>query len=121
MYPEHAPLLRNPSSPSFSPTFQVFHVIYSNTNWDDILLRDELAKLAKKHPARLKLYHTLSREQPAKWTQGVGRITLPMFEQIFPKGGADTSGFVCGSQGFNSTAIGFLKQMGYDEGKIGVF
>jgi ferredoxin-NADP reductase len=100
---------------------QVFHVIYSNTNWDDILLRDELSKLAKKHPNRLKLYHTLTRAQPTKWTQGVGRITQTMFESVFPKGGADTSGFVCGSEGFNSTSIDFLKAMGYDENRIGVF
>ena len=99
----------------------MFHVIYSNTNWDDILLRDELTKLAKKHPNRLKLHHTLSRAQPAQWTQGVGRITQVMFESVFPQGGAHTSGFVCGSEGFNSTSIGFLKAMGYDENKIGVF
>ena len=99
----------------------MFNVIYSNTNWEDILLRDELTKLAKKFPNRLKLYHTLSREQPKQWKQCVGRITQAMFQSVFPKGGMDTSGFVCGSEGFNSTSISFLKAMGYDDKKIGVF
>src|SRR6478735_5932447 len=36
--------------------------VYSNKKWDDVIFRDELARLAAQHPDRLRLLHTLTRE-----------------------------------------------------------
>ena len=49
---EHHPTLRH--------TF-----IYSNKTWEDVIYRDTLAKLAATHPDRLRVIHTLTREQNA--------------------------------------------------------
>src|SRR4051812_2316487 len=37
--------------------------IYSNKTWDDVIFRDALAELAARHPDRLTVIHTLTREQ----------------------------------------------------------
>jgi len=36
--------------------------VYSNKTWDDVIFRDELSRLAREHPDRLKVLHTLTRE-----------------------------------------------------------
>src|SRR3954469_13391842 len=37
--------------------------VYSNKTWDDVIFRDDLARLAAQHPDRLRLLHTLTREE----------------------------------------------------------
>jgi hypothetical protein len=37
--------------------------IYSNKTWNDIIFRDELARLASQHPDRLTIVHSLTREE----------------------------------------------------------
>jgi 3-ketosteroid 9alpha-monooxygenase subunit B len=39
--------------------------IYSNKTWDDVIFRDDLARLAAANPDRLTLRHTLTREENA--------------------------------------------------------
>jgi 3-ketosteroid 9alpha-monooxygenase subunit B len=36
--------------------------VYSNKTWDEVIFRDELARLAALHPDRLKILHTLTRQ-----------------------------------------------------------
>jgi 3-ketosteroid 9alpha-monooxygenase subunit B len=36
--------------------------VYSNKTWDDVIFREELSRLAVQHPDRLKILHTLTRE-----------------------------------------------------------
>jgi 3-ketosteroid 9alpha-monooxygenase subunit B len=36
--------------------------VYSNKTWDDVIFREELSRLAVRHPDRLKILHTLTRE-----------------------------------------------------------
>jgi ferredoxin-NADP reductase len=50
---EHHPTLRH--------TF-----VYSNKTWDDVIFRDALTALEAKHPDRLKIIHTLTREQDSR-------------------------------------------------------
>mmetsp|Transcript_44397 Transcript_44397/g.82920 ORF Transcript_44397/g.82920 Transcript_44397/m.82920 type:complete len:866 (-) Transcript_44397:2067-4664(-) len=100
----------------------VFYVIYANQSWDDILLRDELEDLAKKYPDRLKMWHTLSRSQPAGWKQGTGRITERMFQEFFPKHDQDCAAFLCGPDGMiYDCGVPWLKNMGYTDNRIGIF
>ena len=49
---EHHPTLRH--------TF-----VYSNKTWSDVIFRDTLAELAARHPDRLTVVHTLTREENA--------------------------------------------------------
>jgi 3-ketosteroid 9alpha-monooxygenase subunit B len=37
--------------------------VYSNKTWDDIIFRDELARIQEQHPSRLRVIHTLTRER----------------------------------------------------------
>jgi len=37
--------------------------VYSNKTWDDVIFRDELGRLASQHPDRVKVLHTLTREE----------------------------------------------------------
>ncbi len=36
--------------------------VYSNKTWDDVIFREELSRLSREHPDRLKVLHTLTRE-----------------------------------------------------------
>ena len=69
---EHHPKLRH--------TF-----IYSNKTWDDVIFRDALGVLAEKHPDRLKVVHTLTREGRA-FARGPfvrkGRIEQPLLQEF---------------------------------------
>jgi 3-ketosteroid 9alpha-monooxygenase subunit B len=81
----HHPLLRH--------TF-----VYSNKMWADIIFRDELARLAAAHPDRLKVVHSLTREEnPAAFGSGVrkGRVGLSLLREAIPDP-AECVVYVCG-------------------------
>jgi ferredoxin-NADP reductase len=44
--------------------------IYSNRVWEDVIFRDELARLEAVNPDRLKVVHTLTRENKAEMRYG---------------------------------------------------
>jgi ferredoxin-NADP reductase len=56
--------------------------IYSNKSWDDIIFRRELATLEEQHPDRLRVVHTLTREN----RPGVlsGRVTTELIRSLVP-------------------------------------
>jgi ferredoxin-NADP reductase len=61
--------------------------LYSNKSWDDVIFRDGLAALAARHPDRLRLIHTLTREQrPPEHGSEVrrGRIGVPLLKEAIP-------------------------------------
>ncbi len=72
--------------------------VYSNKQWEDVIFRDELTALHRKHPRDLSLLHTLTREpDPSRHGADVrsGRITAALLREAIP----DPSGclvFVCG-------------------------
>jgi ferredoxin-NADP reductase len=60
--------------------------LYSNKTWDDIIFRDELDGLVRKHPERIRLMHTLTREEPPPGRPDVkrGRIDSAMLRDAVP-------------------------------------
>jgi 3-ketosteroid 9alpha-monooxygenase subunit B len=72
--------------------------IYSNKTWEDVIFRGTLAELAARHPDRLRLVHTLTREQePARHPGEVrtGRVSPELLRELIP----DPSGaivYACG-------------------------
>jgi ferredoxin-NADP reductase len=72
--------------------------VYSNKTWGDVIFRDGLAQLASRHPERLAVIHTLTREEDAsRFGASVrkGRITADILREAIP----DPSGayvYVCG-------------------------
>jgi len=60
-------------------------LIYSNKTWEDVIFRDQLEALARKHPDKLKVVHTLTRD-PAPSTRGPnvlqGRINPALLKEL---------------------------------------
>ena len=60
--------------------------VYSNKTLQDIIFRQALADLRRAHPDRLRVIHTLTREQgPATGDEDIrnGRVTLEMLREVF--------------------------------------
>ena len=72
-----------------------FDLIYANVSVDEILMRDRIDALAKKHPDRFHVYYFLN-EGPPGWTGGIGFVTKEAIDFYLPK--ATSSGMVlmCG-------------------------
>jgi ferredoxin-NADP reductase len=62
-------------------------LIYGNKTWDDIIFRRQLEDLAARHPGKLELVHTLSREPDvARYGPEVraGRISEALLREHIP-------------------------------------
>lgn len=61
--------------------------VYSNKTWDEIIFRDELAKLEKQYSDKLKVIHTLTREpNPDKHGSNIrsGRLSKELLREAIP-------------------------------------
>ncbi|HVP67005.1 MAG TPA: oxidoreductase [Anaeromyxobacteraceae bacterium] len=67
--------------PSLRHTF-----VCSNKGFQDVIFRDELALLEQKHPSRLRVVHTLTRDPVTPVSQGVwkGRISAATLRDLIP-------------------------------------
>jgi ferredoxin-NADP reductase len=60
-------------------------LVYSNKTWDDIIFRDALTELEAKHPDRLHVIHTLTRQAapvPAGPDVRSGRVSVQMLADV---------------------------------------
>jgi ferredoxin-NADP reductase len=74
------------SHPKLRHTF-----IYSNKTWDDVIFRDSLEELRARHPDRLRVVHSLTREKDLARTRGevrTGRVGAPLLKELIPDPGA---------------------------------
>jgi ferredoxin-NADP reductase len=71
--------------------------VYSNKTWDDVIFRDELTELERRHPDRLHVVHALTRERDLDRGLHVhsGRISTALLEEVIPDPGSCRV-FVCG-------------------------
>ena len=60
--------------------------LYSNKTWDDIIFRDELDGIERRNADRLRVIHTLTREEPPAGRANVrrGRIDAAMLREAIP-------------------------------------
>src|SRR4051812_3984559 len=70
-------------------------LLYSSRRWEDVIYRDELARLAEKDPT-LEVTHTLTREQPQGWAGYKRRIDREMLESVAWPASEQPRAFVCG-------------------------
>lgn len=70
-------------------------LLYSSRSWDEVIYRDELARLAEKDPT-LEVRHTLTRYQPDAWTGFRRRIDRMMLEEVAWPASEKPRVFVCG-------------------------
>jgi 3-ketosteroid 9alpha-monooxygenase subunit B len=59
----------------------------SNKTWEDVIFREELAALERKHASRLRVVHALTREPSHPVSQGVwkGRINAALLKELIPE------------------------------------
>jgi ferredoxin-NADP reductase len=64
--------------------------LYSNKTWDDIIFRDLLDELEREHSDRLRVLHTLTREEPPGRRANVqrGRVNATMLREAIPDASA---------------------------------
>ena len=70
-------------------------LLYSSRTFEDIIYRQELDQLRQDHGG-LKVFHTLTREQPASW-EGYGRrIDMRMLGEVAMPLGKELKAYICG-------------------------
>ena len=70
-------------------------LLYSSRRWDNVIYRDELARLAEKD-STLEIRHTLTREAPDGWTGFRRRIDRAMLEAVAWPPSERPRVYVCG-------------------------
>jgi ferredoxin-NADP reductase len=70
-------------------------LLYSSRSWDEVIYRDELARLAENDPT-LEVRHTLTRDQPDGWTGFRRRIDRTMLEEVAWPASEKPRVFICG-------------------------
>lgn len=110
MYQIITAILRNPEDRT------EINLLYANVTEDDILLREEIDKLANSYPDRFKVYYVLN-TPPQAWTQGVGFITPEIMESHLPKATDHTNLLLCGPPPMISAMKKAAVGLGYQKPK----
>ena len=82
-------------------------LLYSNKTWRDVIFRDALTDLERKHPERLRVIHTLTREPDVALCGPFvrkGRVSAALIRELIPD--LDSSIiYVCGPASRNGIAM----------------
>ncbi|KAI8982292.1 hypothetical protein BDF20DRAFT_912474 [Mycotypha africana] len=89
------------------------NLIFGNVTEEDILLRDELDEIAKKHD-NINVYHVLNNPPPG-WTQGAGFVTADMIREHCPAPASDIKILLCGPLPMLKAMTEHLVDLGYDK------
>lgn len=92
-------------------------LLYSSRSWDEIIFREELARLAGADPA-LRVVHTLTRAQPAGWTGYRRRIDAAMLDAVIGPPPPGAIAFVCGPTALVERAATDLVALGYPPDRV---
>lgn len=92
-------------------------LLYSSRSWQEIIYRDELARLADADSS-LQLVHTLTRERPPNWTGYARRIDSAMLAEVAWPASAHPRVYVCGSNALVETAAQGLVALGLEPESI---
>jgi ferredoxin-NADP reductase len=91
-------------------------LLYSSRALDDVIYRDELARLAASD--ELDIRFTLTRESPEGWRGYRGRIDRDLLEEVTWPPSERALVYVCGPTGFVETAASGLVELGHEPGRI---
>jgi ferredoxin-NADP reductase len=92
-------------------------LLYSSRGWDDVMYRDELARLVETDPA-LEVRHTLTREQPEGWSGFKRRIDRMMLEEVAWPPSEKPQVFICGPTPLVESAAQALVELGHEPARI---
>jgi len=72
-------------------------LIYANVSTNDILLREDLERLAKTYPEKFRLYLVVENAPSVgEWKGGIGFITPEMIKEYCPAPATDIKILICG-------------------------
>ena len=92
-------------------------LLYSSRRWNDVIYRDELARLVADDPT-LEVALTLTREQPEGWAGFRRRIDATMLAEVGWPPAERPHVFVCGSTPMVEAAAGALVALGHDPARV---
>ena len=92
-------------------------LLYSSRRWDDVIYRDELARMAEDDPA-LQVTHTLTREPSEGWTGFRRRIDRMMLAEVAWPPAERPLVFVCGPTPLVELVAAALVELGHDPGGV---
>ncbi len=91
------------------------HLLVSSRGWDDVIYRDELARL---EGAGLTVTHTLTRSHPPGWDGYARRVDPAMLAEVGPGPDVRPLVYVCGPTPFVEAVAEALVGMGHEPGLI---
>ena len=92
-------------------------LLYSSRGWDEVIYRDELARLTEKDTG-LEVRHTLTREQPQGWSGFKRRIDRKMLEEVAWPPSEQPQVFVCGPTPLVEAVAQALVELGHEPARI---
>ncbi|KAL4736930.1 NADH-cytochrome b5 reductase 1 [Aspergillus similis] len=107
-------IIRNRPRNGGNDTTQV-DLIFANVNPDDILLKDELEKLAAEDDG-FRIYYVLN-NPPEGWTGGVGFVTPDMIKERLPTPASDIKILLCGPPPMVSAMKKATESLGYTKAR----
>jgi ferredoxin-NADP reductase len=110
--PLHAMLRHHSAQESTVPV----RLLYSARTLDDVIYRDELARLAASDEVDIRF--TLTRQWPEGWTGHTGRIDRELLEEVAWPPGERPLVYVCGPTAFVEAAASALVELGHESGRI---
>ncbi|KAK4766162.1 hypothetical protein SAY87_007804 [Trapa incisa] len=88
------------------------YLVYANTTFEDILLKEEMDDLARKFTDSFKVYYVLSKP-PEGWSGGTGHITKAMIQSHCPSPATNIKVLRCGPPSMNRVVAAHLDELGY--------
>jgi ferredoxin-NADP reductase len=87
-------------------------LVYSSRSWEDIIYRNELARLAA-GPNGPEVFHTLTRSQPPGWTGYTRRVDGGILSETAWAASSAPTAFLCGPTPFVESVANALLLLGY--------
>jgi ferredoxin-NADP reductase len=92
-------------------------LLYSARTLDDVIYRDELARLAAEDGGP-EVAYTLTRERPEGWTGYDRRVDAAMLAEVLGPADPAATAFVCGPTRFVETVADALVGLGHDPARV---
>ena len=91
-------------------------LLYTVRTWDDVIYRDELARLAES--SDVQVTYTLTRDAPATWRGYRRRIDRAMLEEVGWPASAMPRTYVCGPTPLVESVAAMLVELGHDPAHV---
>jgi ferredoxin-NADP reductase len=91
-------------------------LLYSARSWDDVIYRDEVARLGRDPGVRV--VQTLTRSQPPGWTGFTRRIDADMLAEVGPDPSLRPHVYICGPTALVESAAQILVELGHAPARV---